>query len=70
MNDRQKVTVLTLQISDLSVVHNRFYGSSKLKNWMCELRMHVFANLVAHNYVFFNKCCVLCLVFMLSQNYY
>ena len=31
------VAVYILQISSLSVVHNKFYGCSNLKTWMCEL---------------------------------
>ena len=31
------VALQSLKSSGLSDLHNRFYESSKLKNWMCEL---------------------------------
>ena len=35
--DRGIVVLQTLKVSHLSNIPNRFYESSKLKNWMCEL---------------------------------
>ena len=47
-SNRGIVTLQSLKISGLSDLHKRFYESSKLKNWMCELctlsqiRSHIF----------------------------
>ena len=35
--NRGIVALHTLQVSCLSDMHSRFYASSKLKKWMCEL---------------------------------
>ena len=42
------LTLQTLKASCPSDMHSRFYECSKLKKWMCELRMHVFANPVTY----------------------
>ena len=36
----------SLKVSHLSNILNEFFESPKLKNWMCELRMRLFANSV------------------------
>ena len=39
-----------LSVSCLSDMHKGFYECSKLKNWMCELRMHLFAYNIFSSY--------------------
>ena len=36
-DDNGIVVLQSLKVSHLSIIPNRFYESSKLKNWMCEL---------------------------------
>ena len=42
------IPLLSLKISDLHTVPNRFYESLNVENQMCELRMHVFPNPVTY----------------------
>ena len=52
-DDKGIVVLQSLKVSHLSIISNRFYESSKSKNWMCELctfsqiRSHIYTTIVA-----------------------